>query len=66
VSHEGDEPLGVGIELDFQGTGAWHRYAEVATGDGYAFHAFPDALGAHWARLVPDRPARVTAQFFYT
>jgi hypothetical protein len=66
VSHEGDEPLRAAIELDFQGTGAWCRYAEIETSDGYAFHAFPDALGAHWARLVPDRAARMTAQFFYT
>jgi hypothetical protein len=56
----------VRIELDFQGTGAWHRYAEITTGNGYACHVFPAGLSAHWVRLVADTDCTVTAQFFYT
>jgi hypothetical protein len=65
-SAAGGEPLGVGIELDFKGTGSWSRYADLQTRDGYACHVFPDGLSAHWLRLVPDRAATVTAQLFYT
>jgi len=66
VRHDDAEPLCVGIELDFQGTGVWNRYAEITTADGYGFHVFPSGLSAHWARLVPDRECTATAQFVYT
>ena len=66
VSHDDTEPLRVAIELDFQGTGVWHRYADIDTADGYACHVFPSGLSAHWARLVPSRACTATAQFFYT
>jgi hypothetical protein len=66
ISHADTEPLRVGIELDFQGNGVWHRYAEMTTTDGYACHVFPPGLSAHWVRLVPDRSCTATAQFFYT
>jgi hypothetical protein len=66
VSHDGVEPLCVGIELDFQGTGMWHRYGELVTSSGYGCHVFPSGLSAHWVRLVPDRACTATAQFMYT
>ncbi len=66
VSSADGGALRVGIELDFRGTGVWHRYAEVETSDGYACHVFPTGLSAHWVRLVPDRACEATAQFFYT
>jgi hypothetical protein len=54
------------IELDFQGTGQWHAYAEVETDRGYGQHVFPTGLSAHWVRLVPHQACTATAQFFYT
>jgi len=58
--------LRVGIELDFQGPGVWHRYGEVSVADGYGCHVFPAGLSAHWVRLVPHATCTATAQFFYT
>lgn len=64
-----DQPLTVTVELDFRGDGHWVEYDTIevaAQQDGaYAFHAFPDSLGAHWVRLRADRAAVVTAQFTY-
>ena len=65
LSHEGDQPLSVRIELDVTGTGRFHRYDTLTTSDGYAATTFPAGLAAHWVRLVPERDAKVTAQFFY-
>ncbi len=67
LSHDGNEPLKVTVELDFQGTGNWHRYHQITTSNGYACHVFPSGLSAHWIRLVPDRDVqKATAQFFYS
>jgi hypothetical protein len=66
VSSSDGGALSVGVELDFRGTGVWHRYADVETRDGYACHVFPTGLGAHWVRLVPDRACEATAQFIYS
>ena len=66
LSHDGTEMLRISIELDFQGTGSWNRYAEIETRNGYACHLFPSALSAHWVRLIPNRTCTATAQFFYT
>jgi hypothetical protein len=65
VSHSDTEPLRIGIELDFKGTGAWHQVAEVRTTSSYGCHVFPTGLNAHWVRLVPDRSCTATAQFIY-
>ncbi len=65
VSHDGGSARFT-IELDFQGTGVWHRYADVETADGYGLHVFPTGLCAHWARLTPHQACTATAQFFYT
>jgi hypothetical protein len=66
VSLAGTAPVTIRIELDFQGTGTWHRYAEITSGSGYAYHVFPRGLSAHWVRLVTNADCTATAQFFYT
>lgn len=66
VRCDGDAPLRLTVELDFEGTGQWNRYVEIEASDGYACHVFPPGLSAHWVRLVPDRAATATAQFHYT
>jgi hypothetical protein len=66
ISHDGGRGKFT-IEVDFQGTGKnWHRYAEIETSDGYAFHVFPPGFSAHWVRIISDGDCTVTAQFFYT
>ena len=57
----------VHIELDFTGCGDFHRYATLRLdGAGYAHHAFPSGLSAHWVRLVSDSDLVATAQLHYT
>ncbi|MGD2175198.1 MAG: hypothetical protein PVJ27_07330 [Candidatus Brocadiaceae bacterium] len=67
LSQSGDETVTFGVEVDFQGTGSWHRYAslEVPAG-GYVHHEFPGGFSAHWVRLAADTDCTATAQFFYT
>ena len=66
ISHDGPDTARFVVEIDFQGTCAWNRYAEVETQDGYAVHVFPEGLAAHWVRLIPLQPCTATAQFFYS
>jgi len=64
---QADEQLGrFTVELDFQGAGVWHHYADIETRRGYACHAFPPGLTAHWVRLIPHQSCMATAQFFYS
>ena len=61
-----DRNAGFDIEIDFMGTGDWHRYERVQVGsDGYEKHIFPDAFSAHWVRLRPLADCSVTATFFF-
>ncbi|XSS44799.1 hypothetical protein ACQBAU_09780 [Propionibacteriaceae bacterium Y2011] len=66
---ESDVDVTVTVQVDYRGDGHWVDLERIAVsttnGQGYAFHAFPDALGAHWVRLRADRPATITAQFVY-
>ncbi len=55
------------VEIDFLGSGAWHRYTRIRVpSEGYAQHIFPDAFSAHWVRLTPQLDCRASASFFFT
>jgi hypothetical protein len=67
VAQEGKTRVNFTIEVDFQGHGAWHRYATIAVpAGGYVHHEFPSGFSAHWVRLVPGAACVATAQFHYT
>jgi len=66
VSHTGREPVGVTIEVDPAGDGAWLTYATLTVPPGEtARHEFPEGYSAHWVRLIADRPCTATATFAY-
>lgn len=67
LTHDSDQPLDVAIEVDFMGTGSFHRYHTLTVAaDGYECFTFPPGFSAHWARLVPSVDCTVTAQLIYT
>jgi len=66
ISHTDGQTRRFTVELDFQGTGVWHHYADIETRRGYACHVFPPGLGAHWVRLTPHQICTATVQFFYS
>jgi hypothetical protein len=54
------------LEIDFMGTGEWHRYEQVKVPvEGYGRHIFPDGFSAHWVRLTAQSDCRGTASFFF-
>eukprot|EP00904_Undaria_pinnatifida_P001933 jgi/Undpi1/11740/HiC_scaffold_37.g14035.m1 len=68
VSHDGETPLPVHIEVDITGTGHWQRFEtlDVAPGAGpFPAYSFPRGFEAYWVRLVAKRGAVVTATFEY-
>jgi hypothetical protein len=67
LSNEGEADANFAVEIDFLGTGAWKRYADLPVGrGGYLHHEFKAGFGAHWVRLTADRDCRASAQLFYT
>jgi hypothetical protein len=66
LSHAGAGPVRMSVEVDITGTGKWAAYRdfEVPAG-GSVLHRFPDAFGAYWVRVVPDKDTTATAQFTY-
>jgi hypothetical protein len=67
VSQKGAASMTVSVEVDFQGNGRWHKYADlVVTDGGYAHHEFPAGFSAHWVRLTVSHGGIVTAQFTYS
>jgi len=67
LSHDAKHPVAFAIEVDFMGTGEWKTYAVLEVGaNGYTHHEFPEAFGAHWARITADRDCTATAQFLYS
>ena len=66
LSHDADGPARFDVEVDFHGTGRFHRVVSLQAEDGYACHVFPTGFSAHWVRLVADRDTVASAQFHYT
>jgi hypothetical protein len=60
-----DNDTSVDIEVDFLGTGEWHRY-KTSGGQGYRYVIFEPGFSAHWVRLVPNNACVATAEFIYT
>ena len=51
---------------DFTGTGHFSEVCTLSVPSGKQIeHAFSDALGAYWFRIVPDKDTVATAQFIY-
>ena len=62
-----DNPVKVDVQVDFLGNGTSKHYETVALGaGGYKAHVFPTGFSAHWVRLIPDAPTRVSAEFMFT
>ncbi|MFC7619401.1 hypothetical protein [Microlunatus sp. GCM10028923] len=67
LSQDADQPLDVAVEIDFMGTGRFHRYHTITVpAGGYECFTFPPGFSAHWVRLVPSADCVATAQFVYT
>lgn len=65
--HDGAGPVAFDIEVDFLGTGQWHRYKSVIVPSGeYVHHEFPAGYSAHWVRFVADSACTATAYLTYT
>ncbi len=61
-----DRSVTVNLEIDFLGSGDWHRYERIKVPvEGYAKHVFPDAFSAHWMRLTADADCTASASFFF-
>jgi hypothetical protein len=66
LSHRGSAPLGVRVEIDLTGTGAWVSYATYDVPAGRTLdHRFPDGFNAYWLRTVALADGRATAQLTY-
>jgi hypothetical protein len=67
LTHDSAGTVRITVEVDFQGHGAFKRYAvlEVPAG-GYVHHEFPTGFSAHWIRVISDTPCRATAHLHYT
>ena len=66
ISHTGREPVGVTVEVDPAGDGAWLTYATLTVPPGETVrHEFLAGYSAHWVRLTADRAGTATATFTY-
>ena len=55
------------IEVDFKGTGEFHKCKSIKVKPGgYKHHTFRTGFSAHWIRIVPDVSTTATAQLAYT
>ncbi|HET6743210.1 MAG TPA: hypothetical protein VFH76_29925 [Kribbella sp.] len=67
LTHDADNAVDFHVEVDFQGTGTFHRYRTITVGPtGYEAFTFPAGFSAHWVRLVPTTTCTATAQLTYT
>jgi hypothetical protein len=67
LTHDAGSAVDFHLEVDFLGTGAFHRYRTVTVGpSGYEAFTFPTGFSAHWFRVVPSAPCTATAQLTYT
>jgi hypothetical protein len=66
LSHRGDKPVAVTVEIDPTGEGLWLPYQTIAVPPGQAVtHAFAPAFQARWLRVTADRAVTATAQLTY-
>ncbi|HEY3557580.1 MAG TPA: hypothetical protein VGL05_08960 [Kribbella sp.] len=67
LTHDADTAVDFHLEVDFLGTGSFHRYRTITVGPaGYEAFTFPSGFSAHWVRLVPSTTCTATAQLTYT
>lgn len=67
LSHRGDAPVTLAVEVDVTGDGAWALYREFSIEPGRSLrHAFPDAFGAYWVRVTASADTEATAQLQYS
>ncbi|MFG1905734.1 hypothetical protein [Kribbella sp. NPDC048928] len=67
LTHDADSAVDFHVEVDFQGTGTFHRYRTITVASaGYEAFTFPTGFSAHWIRLVPATTCTATAQLTYT
>jgi hypothetical protein len=66
LAHEADVPVGITVQVDISGDGAWVPYQTFRVAAGQTIeHEFPAGFGAYWLRTIVDRPCRATAQLVY-
>lgn len=65
LTHEGENPIEIALEIDREGTGAWEPLRSVALPPrGYQWTAFDEGEPGVWIRLVPASDATgLTAAF---
>jgi hypothetical protein len=62
-----DDPVKIAIQVDFLGNGNWKTYDTIAlAAGGYKPLVFPTGFSAHWVRLIPNAPTRMSAEFMFT
>jgi hypothetical protein len=66
LSHDGDKPVAMRIEVDITGNGQWvtYRSFDVPAGETLR-HAFPTAFAAYWVRCVAGSDCKATAVLTY-
>ena len=67
LTHGGEQPVMIRVELDLTGTGLWVPYEtiEVPPGNTGRELAFPSDVQAHWLRVIADRDGTATAWLTY-
>ncbi len=64
--HDQQERVPFHVEVDILGDGHWRHYQTFQVAKGQTmFHAFPEAYGAHWVRVIPGKSCKATAHFVY-
>jgi hypothetical protein len=67
LHNAGDVETRFTVEVDFQGTGEFHKYKRIKVAPGeYEYHTFGTGFSAHWLRLTADAATVATAQLMYT
>ena len=66
LCHASAQPIVFRLEADFAGNGDWCEFTTLTVKPGEKLeYRFPDAFGAYWLRITPDRATTATAQFVY-
>lgn len=67
LHNAGDVETRFTLEVDFKGTGEFHKYKRIKVAPGqYEYHTFDTGFSAHWLRLTADAATVATAQLMYT
>ncbi|MCC9606357.1 hypothetical protein LOC68_18270 [Blastopirellula sp. JC732] len=66
LSHKGDKPVKIRVEIDVTGDGDWMPYQTFSVEPNQTVtHQFPAALHAYWVRTVANQPTTASAQLAY-